>query len=185
MEVAAFATLAALIIHLLSSRRATGPQVPVGRAAAWLNVRRVSVVTAIGGLSAIALVLLGVAVAGAGGPPAGPQAAATLKTATNDGTTVLTNARGFTLYWFAPDTPSRSNCTGVCAQYWPPVTGRPTASSAIAGSLGTITRPDGPAQVTYDGHPLYTYIGDTAPGQANGNNLNLNGGRWHEITVPG
>ena len=99
--------------------------------------------------------------------------------------TVLTNASGFTLYWFAPDTATRSTCYGTCAGYWPPVTGTPSAGPGVTGKLGTIKRSDGTAQVTYDGHPLYTYVGDTAPGQAFGNNLNLNGGLWHEVTVPG
>jgi predicted lipoprotein with Yx(FWY)xxD motif len=139
---------------------------------------------AIGGVSAVALVLLGVAVAGAG-PMAGPTAGATLETTTVSGTTVLANSKGFTLYWFAPDTPARSACTGVCAQYWPPVIGRPAAGPAVTGRLGAITRPDGSVQATYDGHPLYTYVGDADPGQANGNNLNLNGGLWHEVTVGG
>jgi predicted lipoprotein with Yx(FWY)xxD motif len=98
---------------------------------------------------------------------------------------VLTNGKGLTLYWFAPDTPVRSVCTGACAQYWPPLTGPATAGPGVTGRLGTITRPDGSKQATYDGHPLYTYIADTAPGQARGNNLNLNGGVWHEVTVPG
>ena len=96
---------------------------------------------------------------------------------------MLTTAHGFTVYWFAPDTPKRSNCDGVCAGYWPPVTGTPAAGQGIPGKLGTIKRSDGTAQVTYNGHPLYTYVGDTAPGQAFGNNLNLNGGLWHEITL--
>jgi len=187
VEVAAFAALAALAVRLLSSGGTSGWRTLDDRAAAWLDICRVSAVTAIGGVCAIAFVLLGVAVAGAdaGGAPAAPQADATLKTATSNGMTVLTNGRGFTLYWFAPDTPSKSNCTGTCAQYWPPVTGRPAAGPALAARVGTITRPDGSAQVTYDRHPLYTYIGDTAPGQANGNDLNLNGGLWHEVTVPG
>jgi predicted lipoprotein with Yx(FWY)xxD motif len=147
-------------------------------------------VVAAGGVSAIALVLLGVAVAGAGGAPAAgpagtPSAGAVLKTAEAGGTTVIANGKGFTLYWFAPDTPAKSNCSGTCAQYWPPVTGSPSAGPGVTGRLGTITRSDGSAQATYDGHPLYTYIGDSAPGQANGNNLNLNGGLWHEVTVSG
>ena len=93
--------------------------------------------------------------------------------------------KGFTLYWFAPYTVAKSNCYGTCAQYWPPVTGKPAAGSGVTGRLGTITRSDGSAQATYDGHPLYTYIADTAPGQVNGNNLNLNGGVWHEVTPSG
>jgi len=99
--------------------------------------------------------------------------------------TVLANDQGFTLYWFAPDTPARSACVGACAGYWPPLTGTPSAGPGVTGNLGTIKRPDGNTQVTYNGHPLYTYVGDTAPGQAFGNNLNLNGGPWHEMAVPG
>ena len=134
-------------------------------------------------VSVAALVLLGVAVAGAGGP--GPSAAGGLRTAKIGGMTVLTNAKGFTLYSFAPDTPTRSNCNGTCAAYWPPVTGTPAAGRGVTGKLGTIKRSDGATQATYDGHPLYTYIANTAPGQAHGNNLNLNGGLWHEISVSG
>ena len=55
----------------------------------------------------------------------------------------------------------------------------------FTGRLGTINRSDGSTQATYNGHPLYTYVGDTAPGQAHGNGLNLNGGLWHEVTVSG
>jgi predicted lipoprotein with Yx(FWY)xxD motif len=106
-------------------------------------------------------------------------------TATVNGTKVLTNAKGFVLYWFAPDTPTSSKCTGSCATYWPPVTGPVTAGSGVTGTLGTITRSDGTKQATYDGHPLYTYVGDTAPGQAKGNGLNLSGGLWYEMTVSG
>ena len=63
------------------------------------------------------------------------------------------------------------------------MTGKPTVRPSVTGRLGTITRPAGSTQAAYDGHPLYTYIADTAPGQANGNNLNLNGGLWHQVTV--
>jgi predicted lipoprotein with Yx(FWY)xxD motif len=106
-----------------------------------------------------------------------------LKTTTIGGTTVLTNGQGFTLYWFAPDTPARSACNGSCAQYWPPVTGRPAAGPGVTGRLGAIARSDGSTQATYGGHPLYIYVADTGPGLANGNNLKLNGGLWHEVTV--
>ena len=134
------------------------------------------------GLTVAALVLFGLVVAGANS--AAPAATGTaLKTTTIGGTTVLTNAKGFTLYSFAPDTPASSKCYGSCAAYWPPVTGTPTAGPGVTGRVATITRSDGSTQATYDGHPLYTYIGDTAPGQAKGNNLNLNGGLWHEVRV--
>jgi predicted lipoprotein with Yx(FWY)xxD motif len=184
IEVAAFAVLAALALApAWSSAKA-----PADRAASARFPARISPVitqaaaTAAAALAVAALVLLGVAVAGASSPA--PAAASTgLKTAAIGGTTVLTNARGFTLYWFAPDSPAASKCYGSCAAYWPPVTGTATASPGLPGRIGTITRTGGTRQLTYDGHPLYTYIGDTAPGQANGNNLNLNGGLWHEVLV--
>ena len=108
-----------------------------------------------------------------------------LKTTQISGVTVLTNAKGFTLYWFVPDTSTKSNCNGSCAQIWPPVNGPATAGSGVTGKLGTITRSDGSTQATYDGHPLYTYTADTAPGQANGNGINASGGVWHEVTASG
>jgi predicted lipoprotein with Yx(FWY)xxD motif len=108
-----------------------------------------------------------------------------LKTTKIGGAVVLTNAKGFTLYWFAPDTSTKSKCYGSCATYWPPVKGPVTAGPGVTGKLGTITRSDGSAQATYNGHPLYTYAADSAPGQAKGNGLNLSGGVWHEVTVSG
>jgi predicted lipoprotein with Yx(FWY)xxD motif len=60
-----------------------------------------------------------------------------------------------------------------------------TAGTGVTGTLGTITRSDGSTQATYNGHPLYTYISDSAPGQAKGNGLNLSGGVWHEIPASG
>jgi predicted lipoprotein with Yx(FWY)xxD motif len=61
------------------------------------------------------------------------------------------------------------------------VTGTAAAGSGLPGKVATITRTNGSRQLTYNGHPLYTYVGDTAPGQARGNNLNLNGGLWHVV----
>jgi len=117
--------------------------------------------------------------------PAGGSSSTALKTAKIGGATVLTNAKGFTLYWFVPDTATKSNCNGSCAHFWPPVKGPATAGSGVTGKLGVITRSDGSKQAAYDGHPLYTYAGDTAPGQAKGNGLNLSGGVWHEMTASG
>jgi predicted lipoprotein with Yx(FWY)xxD motif len=120
---------------------------------------------------------------GASSSPASSGSA--LKTTQISGVTVLTNAKGFTLYWFVPDTSTKSNCNGSCAQIWPPVTGPATAGAGVTGKLGTITRSDGSTQATYDGHPLYTYTADTAPGQATGNGINASGGVWHEVTASG
>ena len=80
---------------------------------------------------------------------------------------------------------NKSNCNGSCAKYWPPVKGPVTAGAGVTGKLGTIKRSDGSIQATYNQRPLYTYVGDTAPGQAKGNNLNLSGGIWHEVTASG
>ena len=139
---------------------------------------------AVAGISVVALALLGGALSGAG-HSAGttPAAGAALRTASIGGTTVLTDAQGRTLYWFAPDTRTTSACYGTCAQYWPPVAGPDHAGAGVTGTLGTITRTGGSLQETYDGHPLYTYVGDTGPGQAHGNNVTLNGGLWHEVVV--
>jgi predicted lipoprotein with Yx(FWY)xxD motif len=119
--------------------------------------------------------------------PASSAAASSsaLKTTTIGGAAVLTNGKGFTLYWFAPDTSTKSNCNGSCATYWPPVKGPATAGGGVTGKLATITRSDGSVQATYNGHPLYTYVGDKAPGQDKGNGLNLSGGLWHDVTVSG
>ena len=97
--------------------------------------------------------------------------------------TVLTNAKGFTLYSFAPDTSTTSKCNGACAQNWPPV--KPGTAAAVKGAFGTIKRSDGATQLTFHGHPLYTFVGDTAPGQAKGNGINAFGGLWHEAPASG
>ena len=183
IEVAAFATLA-LAVAIASSGEAAAPAglgpLTLGgtRAAVWL------VGGAVGAVSVAALVLFGIALAstGGGGESASAAAGVTLKTATIGGVTVLTSEKGFTLYWFVPDSQAASRCTGSCAAYWPPVIGTPTAGPGVTTSkLGTIKRPGGTTQATYAGHPLYTYVGDDAPGQARGNKLDLNGGYWYEV----
>ena len=184
IEVAAFAVLALAAIAAGPVDQADGPASPDARILARVQAAVSMVIPAVGVVSVAALTLLGVAVANAGGPPAAAAGAGvTLKTAKISGATVLTNTNGLTLYWFAPDTPATSKCTGSCTAYWPPITGNPQAGPGVTGKLGTIKRPGGDLQATYDGHPLYTYVGDSGPGQANGNNLNLNGGLWYEVRV--
>jgi predicted lipoprotein with Yx(FWY)xxD motif len=184
VEVAAFVVLAALALAPAPAPADRGAAAPaafpdrIPPAAA----RAAGMVAA--GLAVAALVLFGLALSGANSTAPAATGTATgtaLKTTTIGGITVLTNAKGFTLYSFAPDTPAASKCYGSCAAYWPPVTGTAAASPGVPGRVGTIKRTDGSEQLTYNGHPLYTYIGDTAPGQARGNNLNLNGGLWHEV----
>jgi predicted lipoprotein with Yx(FWY)xxD motif len=99
--------------------------------------------------------------------------------------TVLVDTSGMTLYLFESDTGSKSTCTGSCADTWPPLetTGAPTAAGqADASLLGTIARLDGGTQVTYNGHPVYLYSGDSAPGQDNGEGI---GGVWYAVTTAG
>jgi predicted lipoprotein with Yx(FWY)xxD motif len=186
VEVLAFVVLAALA---LAPAAANAPADGTATAPAGFPARippaaaRAAGMTA-AGLAVAALVLFGLVLAGASSPAPAATATGTgtvLKTTTIGGTTVLTNAKGFTLYSFAPDTPTASKCYGSCAVYWPPVTGTAAASPGVPGRIGTIKRTDGSEQLTYNGHPLYTYIADTAPGQARGNNINLNGGVWHEV----
>jgi predicted lipoprotein with Yx(FWY)xxD motif len=135
----------------------------------------------------VAVVAMGAAAcsSSSSGTGAGSGTPSALKTSTVNGVSVVTNAQGFTLYSFAPDTATASKCAGACAQIWPPVTGPAAAGQGVTGTLGTITRPDGSRQVTYNGHPLYTYTADTAAGQAKGNGLNVDGGVWHEVTASG
>ena len=184
IEVAAFATLA-LAVAIAGARQAAPPARPRPRVLAGMRAAVSLVVGAVGAVSVAALVLFGIALASTGGggePASAAGTAVTLKTATIGGVTVLTSANGFTLYWFVPDSPSASRCTGSCAAYWPPVTGIPAAGAGVTtGKLGTIKRSGGTTQATYDGHPLYTYVGDNAPGQAHGNKLDLNGGYWYEV----
>src|SRR5262249_9647510 len=160
VEVAAFAALAALASGAAAPGRRAGHAAGGSRLLARLQAGLPGAGRAVAGVSAAALAVFGISVARANGPaPAPAGARAVLKTATIGGVRVLADATGLTLYWFAPDTPTRSRCTGVCAGYWPPLTGTASAGPGVPGRLGAIKRPDGTAQVTYNGHPLYTYIG--------------------------
>jgi predicted lipoprotein with Yx(FWY)xxD motif len=89
---------------------------------------------------------------------------------------------------FQRDTGTKSSCFGACASNWPPlrVSGKPTAGSgATASMIGTTSRSDGKLQVTYNGHPLYIYQGDTSQGDTNGQGLNAFGGSWFALSPAG
>jgi predicted lipoprotein with Yx(FWY)xxD motif len=106
----------------------------------------------------------------------------------SNGTSFLTDSSGRSLYLFASDTGTRSTCSGACATAWPPLTvkGAPTAGTgATASDLGTISRSDGTKQVTYAGHPLYYFAGDSAAGQTNGEGSNGFGAPWYLLAPSG
>lgn len=151
------------------------PVVPAGPVVAMLVAA---------GAAVLAAAVLAAALSLAPGTPSTGSGRVELFTRHVGGAVVLTDPQGFTLYWFAADSPTRSRCYGTCASVWPPVLGRPVAGPGVVGRLGTITRTDGALQVTYDGHPLYRFAGDV-PGTAHGNDLDVNGGIWHEMTVGG
>ncbi len=111
-----------------------------------------------------------------------------ITTASASGSTFLTDGSGRAVYLWAKDTGDVSTCTGACAGAWPPVTasGTVTASgSAKASDLGTITRSDGTKQVTYDGHPLYYFAGDSGPGTATGQGSDNFGAKWWLVAPSG
>jgi predicted lipoprotein with Yx(FWY)xxD motif len=101
---------------------------------------------------------------------------------------MLVDARGRTLYLFKADKTTKSMCSGACATGWPPVTtkGKPAAGHGVdARLLGTSKRSDGTTQVTYQGHPLYTFSGDTAAGQLSGQGVNAFGALWWAVSPGG
>jgi predicted lipoprotein with Yx(FWY)xxD motif len=159
-------------------------------------LRRTSLATA-----ATALVALAIFVAGCGGgssyggsasaakPASSPSGApASIKLASTKLGKVLTDAQGRTLYLFEADKGAMSNCSGACATSWPPVatSGKPAAGKGIdAAKLGVIKRADGSSEATYNGHPLYTYAGDTAPGQTAGQAIDDFGAEWYVLSAAG
>lgn len=140
------------------------------------------------GAAAAAIVLLaacGQKAGAGGGSGSSPATADVIGTRSVQGIgTVLDDAKGFTLYHLKTETNGRVRCTGTCASTWPPLlTGggaAPAAPAGVSGTFGTVKRPDGGVQVTFDGMPLYTYSGDTGPGQANGQGV---AGVWFAVTT--
>ena len=144
--------------------------------------------------------LVALAIAGCGGggayggssstattPPSGGGASSVKLASTKLGK-VLVDAQGRTLYLFEADKGPMSACDGACASVWPPLkaTREPTAGSGVTASkLGTTKRSDGATEVTYNGHPLYTYAGDSAPGQTSGQGLDDYGAEWYALSASG
>lgn len=102
--------------------------------------------------------------------------------------TILVDGQGRTLYEFANDMKNKSTCADACATNWPYAPAPdslPASLPDVPGTLGTTTRDDGHHQLTVAGHPLYTFVGDSTPGQTNGQGINLNGGVWTVVSPAG
>ena len=146
--------------------------------------------------AAVAVPLVALAVAGCGNDnspstataKAAGGSSATVSVANTGLGNILVDSQGRTLYLFAKDTGSKSTCSGGCATAWPPLraSGKPTAGSGVkASSLGTTPRSDGKPQVTYNGHPLYGYQGDSNAGDTNGQAITAFGGAWYVLSASG
>ena len=148
---------------------------------------------------AAGLVVLAVAAAGCGGgstygasssssPAPSSGGRGSVKLASTKLGKVLADAQGRALYLFEADKGTMSACGGSCATVWSPLTttGAPTAGAGVAASkLGTTKRSDGATEVTYNGHPLYTYAGDSAPGETSGQGLDDFGAEWYALSARG
>jgi predicted lipoprotein with Yx(FWY)xxD motif len=159
--------------------------------------RRVLIaIASIGAVAAITLVLAGCgsgssngsSSAASGGGPTKSSGGPTVDLASTSLGKVLVDGSGRTLYLFEADKGPKSVCDGACAAAWPPLTtkGKPTIGAGVsAAKLGTTKRSDGSTEITYNGHPLYTYAGDTAKGQTNGQELDDFGAEWYVLSAAG
>lgn len=119
--------------------------------------------------------------------PSASGTAATVKAAGSADGQILVDGSGRTLYLFEADTSSTSTCNGACAAAWPPDTtaGKPNSTGVTASLVGTSTRADRTTQVTYKGHPLYYFAGDSKPGDTNGQGSTAFGGKWYVVSPSG
>jgi predicted lipoprotein with Yx(FWY)xxD motif len=123
-----------------------------------------------------------------GSPAASSSGGSTIRAATRSLGTILVDGHGRTLYLFKADPGTKSACSGACASAWPPlrVSGKPVVGTGVSGSkLGSTRRSDGSEQVTYNGHPLYTYVGDTKAGDVTGEDLTQFGAAWFALSPAG
>jgi len=142
-----------------------------------------------------ALPLVALAVAGCGGasssvsPPTTKDGRAATIGAVNEGLgKILVNSQGRTLYLFQKDSGTTSECTGACAANWPPLRANSPpriGGGANASLVATTMRSDGSRQITYNNHPLYTFVKDTKAGDTNGEGLTAFGGTWYAISPAG
>ena len=151
--------------------------------------------TLLAGAAVIPLTALALASCGgddsatAAGPP--PKTAsgksATLGVESSSLGRILVDGQNRTLYLFQADTGTMSNCSGACATNWPPLSSaNPTVGKGASASMtGTTERSDGKTQVTYNGHPLYTFAGDSGPGDTSGQGVNAFGGLWYAVSPAG
>jgi predicted lipoprotein with Yx(FWY)xxD motif len=162
------------------------PTVPNGRRRTWVAVPI--------GLGALALAAAcqpygGTSnAASSASAPASAAAGAVVGPSSTSLGTILVNAEGRTVYDFANDTGGMSTCNGGCAQTWLPVAAPDSLPASLPGvpaALGSTMRSDGSKQLTVAGHPVYTFDGDSAPGQTNGEGLTLNGGLWTVVSPEG
>jgi predicted lipoprotein with Yx(FWY)xxD motif len=149
--------------------------------------RKITLFIAAAALSGAALVAAAFGGTGSAAPPRASKGAlvALGKTALGK---VLVDARGRTLYLFEKDKRGMSACYGACASYWPPLLSPARArpgSGVRASLLGLTRRANGKRQVTYAGHPLYTFVGDTKPGQSTGEGLTDFGASWDALAASG
>ena len=125
---------------------------------------------------------------GSGNSASASGSGTVITTSSGSAGSFLTDGSGHAVYLWVKDSMNKSVCSGACAGAWPPVTasGNVTASGgAKASDLGTITRSDGSKQVTYDGHPLYYFAGDSGPGQATGQGSDGFGAKWWLVAPSG
>jgi predicted lipoprotein with Yx(FWY)xxD motif len=122
---------------------------------------------------------------GGGGGSSSSASAVTVKAASSPLGTILVDQDGKTLYLFEADSNNMSNCSGSCLSLWPPVMANGTATAGSGVSAGMIGTATGSSQVTYAGHPLYWFSGDTKAGDTNGEGLNDFGGLWYAISPAG
>jgi predicted lipoprotein with Yx(FWY)xxD motif len=165
--------------------------VPPNERASMTRSRRITLIPGLAVVAVFALALAGCSSASqANGstPRSNSGEQGTVDVATSGLGQILVDSQGRTLYLFAKDTGTQSECTGACASAWPPLraTGNPTVGGGADASLvASSMRSDGSPQVTYAGHPLYLFSGDQNPGDTNGEGLVAYGASWYAVSPAG